>query len=101
MASELILIYESKCPKCRFLSKLVYLFDIRGVFSFLPIRSRKAVSLLHEFYDHPSYNFYFIDDDRNLCYSGLKAVPAILLNLMKGIFWPFGGKGPDWLTVRK
>ena len=100
MIKNLILIYESKCPKCRLLSKLVFLFDIKGQFTFIPIRSKKAVQLLKEFYNNPPYNFHMIDDDKDLCYTGIKAIPAIIRYIFLGILWPFGGNGSGWVKAR-
>lgn len=97
MKSQAILIYENRCPKCRLLSKLIYFFDIKGQFTFVPIRSKAARQLLKEFYENPPYNFHMIDDSKNLCYTGLKAVPAIVWKAFLGIIWPFHGKGSNWV----
>lgn len=97
MVKQIILIYESKCPKCRLLSKLIYLFDVKGQFIFIPIRSKKAVTLLKEFYTNPPYNFHMIDNNKDLCYTGVKAIPAIIWKIFCGIIWPFHGEGSNWV----
>ena len=93
-----ILIYEGDCPKCRLLSNLAKIFDVRGKLTYIPIRTKVATQLLHDFYEKIPYNFHFINDDKDLCFTGLKSIPPILWELISGILWPFGGKGPIWLT---
>ncbi|MHA1982973.1 MAG: hypothetical protein ACW967_01385 [Candidatus Hodarchaeales archaeon] len=56
--------------------------------------------MLREFYEHPPYNFFFIDDSNDLCFFGLNAVPAIFKNITLGLLWPFGGKW-NWLDVKR
>ena len=92
------LIYEGECPKCRFLSNICKIFDVRGKITYVPIRSKEAVRILHDFYAKIPYNFHFINDDKDLCFTGLKSIPAILWEIISGLFWPFGGKGPLWLN---
>ena len=92
-----VLIYDPKCPKCRFIGKVVKFIDFGGKITFFELRSKDAVSLLHEFYQHIPWNFHFIIDHKDLCYTGIKAIPAILYELTAGILWPFGGKGPHWM----
>ena len=82
------------------MSKLAHIFDIKGQFSFKPIRSLQAVKLLKEFYDHPPYSFFIIDDINDLCFYGLKAVPIIVKNLLFGLLWPFGGRW-NWLDSKR
>jgi len=93
-----ILIYEGACPKCRLLSNLAKIFDVRGKLTYLPIRTKEATELLHGFYEKIPYNFHFIDDDKDICYTGLKSIPVIFYEIIIGLFWPFGGKGPLWLS---
>ena len=45
-----ILIYDAGCPKCRFISKVVKIFDLRQKFAYYSIREKKGVKLLHEFF---------------------------------------------------
>ncbi|MHA2365269.1 MAG: hypothetical protein ACXAC7_15025 [Candidatus Hodarchaeales archaeon] len=92
------LLYESECPKCRILSRLCKLFDIRQKITLIPLRSKEAVDLLHEFYESIPYNFHFIDDEKDLCFTGLKAIPPILADMIFGLLWPYGSKGPIWLV---
>jgi predicted DCC family thiol-disulfide oxidoreductase YuxK len=96
-----VLIYDPRCPKCKFIGKLVKFFDFGGKFTFFNLTSKEAVDLLHEFYPRIPYNFHFIIDHKDLCYTGIKAIPAILFELISGLFWPFGGKGPHWMKEFK
>lgn len=41
-----------------------------------------------------------IHDDKDLCYSGIKAIPAIIWYTFLGMLWPFGGAGPSWIKAR-
>ena len=96
-----VLIFDSRCPKCRFISKIVKFFDFGGKFSFLALTSKEGNNLLHEFYANIPYNFHFIIDHKDLCYTGIKAIPAIFKELIYGMFWPFGGEGPHWMNEFK
>lgn len=100
MEAKKILIYDPRCPKCRFLGKLVRFFDFGGKFTFYPIATREASEILHDFYRNIPYNFHFIIDHKDLCYTGIKAIPAVLYELIAGLFWPFGGNGPHWLRSK-
>ena len=97
MQKQKILIYDAGCPKCRFISKLVRIFDLRQKFGYYSIRSKEGAKLLHEFFRVIPYNFHFIIDDKDLCYSGLKAIPLILYELIIGLIWPYGSNGPFWI----
>lgn len=92
-----ILVYDPACPYCRLIGKIVKIFDIKQKLSYYPIRSKKASSLLHEFFSIIPYNFHFIYDDRDLCYTGLKAIPLVLYELIMGLVWPYGGNKPHWM----
>lgn len=96
----MILVYEAKCPKCRVLKFLAGVFDLRQKITYMAIREKETILLLKEFYEHPPYNFHFIYNDRDLCFTGLKAVPMIMKELLTGFFWPYGGRGPYWLEQR-
>ncbi len=84
-----ILIYESMCPFCRRVKKLIQLFDIGNRIEYIPIRSKEARDLLHEFYEHPPYDFHFIDGD--FCFTGKRAIPRILQTLFISAIWPYSG----------
>lgn len=84
-----ILIYEAKCPFCRRVKRLVQMFDIGRRIQYVPIRSKAARDLLYEFYDHPPYDFHFIDGD--FCFTGKKAIPRILQTLFISMIWPYSG----------
>ena len=97
MKKTKILVYDPSCPKCRFIGKLVKIFDLRSKFAYYSIRSKESAQLLHEFFRVIPYNFHFIIDDKDLCYSGLKAIPLILYEIMTGLLWPYGSEGPFWI----
>ena len=101
MMQRKILVYDPSCPYCRFIGKIVKIFDISQKLTYYPIRSRQASSLLHEFFEVIPYNFHFVYDDRDLCYTGLKAIPLLLYELIIGLFWPFGGKETFWMDGLK
>ena len=92
-----ILIYDAGCPKCRFISKVVKIFDLRQKFAYYSIREKKGVKLLHEFFRVIPYNFHFVVDDKDICYTGLKAIPIILYEIIIGLLWPYGSNGPYWI----
>ena len=98
-----ILVYDSGCPKCRFISKVVKIFDLRQKFAYYSLRDKKGVKLLHEFFQIIPYNFHFVIDDKDLCYTGIKAIPIILYEIILGLLWPYGSKGPFWIqrTISK
>jgi len=100
MKSTKILVYDPHCPKCRFLGKIVRLFDIKQKFSYFDIRTKEASKLLHDFFRIIPYNFHFIIDDKDLCYTGIKAIPIVLYELIIGLLWPYGGKGPYWIAKK-
>ncbi len=87
-----ILIYEDKCKKCRFLSNLVALLDIRKRIRRIPIRSKEAAKILSQFYEHPPYNFHFIDATETYCFTGIKAIPMLIKSVLLSLFWPFTPK---------
>jgi predicted DCC family thiol-disulfide oxidoreductase YuxK len=98
MIQTRILIYDPKCPKCRFIGKIVRIFDISQKFKYYNLRSSSAAKLLHEFFRVIPYNFHFIIDDKDLCYTGIKAIPLILYEIITGLLWPYGSSGPYWIA---
>ena len=94
MRQKMVLVYDPACPYCRFIGKLVKIFDIKQKLTYFPIRSRESSSLLHEFFEIIPYNFHFIYDDKDLCYTGLKAIPMLLYEIIIGLIWPYNSKGP-------
>ena len=97
MKKNKILVYDPGCPKCRFIGKLVRIFDLRSKFTYYSIRSKESSLLLHDFFKNFPYNFHFIIDDKDLCYSGLKAIPLIFYEIILGVLWPYGSEGPFWM----
>ena len=92
-----ILVYDPACPYCRLIGKIVKIFDLKQKLTYYPIRTKEASSLLHDFFAIIPYNIHFIYNDRDLCYTGLKAIPLVLYELIMGLIWPYGGKKPSWL----
>ena len=97
MMERKVLVYDPACPYCRFIGKLVKIFDIKQKLTYYPIRTKQASSLLHDFFEIIPYNFHFVYDNKDLCYTGLKAIPLVLYELIIGLIWPYGGKKPFWM----
>lgn len=95
-----VLVYDNGCPKCRFISKVVRMFDLRQKFDYFGLREKRGQRLLLEFFRIIPYNFHFVVDDKDLCYSGIKAIPIILYELILGLLWPYGSH-PDWIHRSK
>ena len=91
------LVYEGKCKKCTFIANFFTLFDLNQQFKIVPLRSKEARDLLHDFYEKIPYNFHYIDDQNDLCYTGLKAIPALFSTVIKGVLWPFNWNGSKYL----
>ena len=87
-----VLVYDPACPYCRFIGRIVKIFDVKQQLTYYPIRTKRASSLLHEFFEIIPYYFHFIYDDKDLCYTGLKAIPMLLYEIIMGLIWPYGGK---------
>ena len=94
MMEKKVLIYDPACPYCRIIGKIVKIFDITNKLTYYPIRTKEASSLLHDFFEIIPYNFHFVYDDRDLCYTGLKAIPMLLYEIIKGLIWPYCCKEP-------
>ena len=92
-----ILVYDNGCPKCRFICAVVKMFDLRQKFDYYGLRENRGKKLLKEFFRIIPYNFHFVVDDKDLCYSGIKAIPIILYELILGLLWPYGSNGPHWI----
>lgn len=81
-----ILVYEGECEKCTFFSGLVGIFDFRGRIKRVELRTGEAYNLLSAFYDKIPYAFHFIDDENDICYTGLPVIPNVFRQLWAGFF---------------
>ena len=81
-----VLVYEAECPKCTFFSNLIMIFDFRGRIKKVALRSSEAYDLLSGFYDKIPYNFHFVEDAADLCYTGIPVIPNVFKQLFLGFF---------------
>jgi len=82
MLERYSLIHSTTCPKCRTIGWVVRHLDIFRRFNTYSLTGDIGKRILAEYYDDPPYSYFLIDNDKETCYSGTKAILPILKGLV-------------------
>ncbi len=88
--SNKIIVYDSNCPKCRLISKLIRFLDVKREISFLSIRDEDTIMLLKKIYGGKApFNYHYFNKRKGIYGYGIQVLPFILWDVFMAILFPY------------